>query len=256
MEKKEHAGFFGEIKSIKQRSYEIIIDGKKRLKGKMSYPDSPNFSNYDKIFNKSSLITDFIALYNEKIHWKQNYIYNEKQNLLKKSRYFPNGEMMSENIFSYDSNDKLIEENYYFKLSHKTRKTFEFDKKGRLVKENIINSTSSKFNRTRTFQYDNDENYNIVICKDFTADGFKKNEFISKYDKDNNKIEEIYHNPESLSKIFYKYDKFGNMIEEKWENHNPTKYEYSFDKMNNWIEKIVLKSNQPTHIIHREIGYW
>ena len=226
----------GNVKSVKEVSYEAVDKFGKITKGKKDW-----------------------AWYDSKSN--SNIKFDKKGNLIEYSDFSSEGELYSKHISTYDDNGKFIEEIKYDKDGKKVfitkikevengnaREYKRYDLEGNLILKGI-----SKY----------DDNHNLIESSRYKADGSLDSKIIYKYDENDNKIE--YSMYKSDGTLIYqdksKFDKNGNEVEVNYygsegELMAKANYQYTFDDKNNWITRTLIEDDIPKYIVEREIEYY
>ena len=211
-------------------------------------------------------------------------VFNRQRNMVLYLIYEANGSISSKNIYKYDDENNLIEEEIYYGDELSFRDLYTYNDKGKRIekttfdsdgnlslrqryvyndKENVIeeryHNNEDVFYNKIVFEYD-DKN-NVVEENHYDADDLHCIKINYKYDDNGNMIEEDHH--ALLNNMFdfknqFKYDEKCNVIEEIYLNHSATKriIEYEFDEKGNWIKSISYEDGLQQNIIIREIEYF
>lgn len=233
--------------------------------------ESNHTTKYDNKGNKIEVKDyDMPLESNETITYK----YDSKNNLI---------EEVSSNdkktVYKYNSQNRLIDKSEFnkyingFKLVGKD--TYKYDEKGNQIEFNSYNGDGSLRSKTLT-KYDNTNN--TKEWDSYSSDGTLNSKSLNKYDEKSNLLEirsyNFKGNLDNIStmkynefgimiemntgleyKEFYKYDNNGNEIEYS-AGGNKKFYQYTFDKMGNWIKQTEFENNKPTLLIERIIEYY
>jgi len=276
----------GKVKSIKEKTYEVVMKNGNIAKGKLigAYTNTT--------FNKKGNIVIEST-------------YNNVDELLKLDSLTYNVDGYSIIKKSYDSNDFLymkineklnrkgqlietIEKNFY--VNESPRKwVYDYDENGKLKETNSFEVTESNEVFICKWVYKNDTKNNFVEEIRYNKDGFYEWKQTSKYDSADNLIEEsnydsgnnltsriirkydekrnliksqIFHGIDVLyNKTSFSYDDFNNLTtineydsSEVLKTH--TTYEYTYDQSNNWIKRIGTENDSFSTIKEREIEYY
>lgn len=184
--------------------------------------------------------------------------------------------------FQYDKNGNNI-----YEISQNDRNVNKFDNKNNLIEHKISVSGSSYFGKW-IYKYDKNKNQIERI-------GYIGNDFIERwkhiYDTKNNRTEELMvdensDSTEHVRKIF-SYDEKGNIVNQMLQSNESNSkqcedffkydlnnnfiewkrivkegrteienYNYTYDKIGNWIEKSVYQEHVLKMVIKRRIEYW
>jgi hypothetical protein len=237
--------------------------------------------------------------------WKYYYKYNE-EGLLKRITTYYNSKLLSKEEYKYNNKNQLIETVYYSKpnpllshqdtsLSMQEREEYKYNQIGKLIEksfysidykpifEHINNPEAIELKSKYVYKYDKIGNKIESISYDIYEKISGKYQFI--YDTDRNMIyKKTYNKSGEIGDVWqYKYDKNGNKTEESNsqiiegsdfkifnEDGTPTDdflearfnlnikfiYEYTYDKNMNWIKRIIFRGENPTEIQEREIEYY
>jgi hypothetical protein len=130
----------------------------KSLETQTTYTALGNIESSDKFSVENGLITkqeSFDALGNPVYYW--SYEYDEKGNRNKATWHINN--VCIQNVYSYNNNDKLIEQTEINESNISTRWKFAYDDKGNITEETSIYSDGSEVKRTYTYEYDKQGNW-------------------------------------------------------------------------------------------------
>jgi len=197
-------------------------------------------------------MTWFSTLNNKDITQRDYFKYDDKGNMIKKSRYNyrdnRNDSTFWEHSYKYDNNGNLIEKNSN-KPDYRTsikKETCKYNWRGRKTEENWYGFDDS-LRLLYTFKFN--KNGNSVETIRYVEG--KQSKSKTKLDKKGNAIElNTFDDDGSVKyKYTYKYDKYGNMTEKLeydldgclWQEST---YSYKYDKTGNWIE---MSSEQENH---------
>ena len=218
-----------------------------------------------------------------KVH-TYNY-FDNKQNIIERRVYNPDGSLNYHEIYKYDDNNNMVEANSYKADKLSIKVILKYDTKNNLIEESEYNPDGSLYSKS-FYQYDNKGNRIEKSTYGANGDIESKNVFI--YDNNNNLIgekeENYYSKYKSSYEYSYIYDLKGNKIIEMYSskystrNYNTIKtYEYDeknrlieycdgndnieffkYDNQGNWIEKIKSKGKAkiPMTITERTIEYY
>lgn len=224
----------GNVKSIKETSYEAIQKDGKIVPGKRAKP-SWKKDTYRGFNRKGEIIEELI--YNTDGSLRSICTLKTlNKNSVAASIFKPSGELKFRQITNYNDQGKLVEK-VRFNLDGETlvRNLYLYNENG---------------NRIEDLQYLNSqENPSIKTTY--------------KYDMHGNKVEEYMYNPEGrlIAKWLSKYDEQNSLVEENYYYADGNLsaqevYSYEFDKKGNWIQQIVVSNDVPKYIVIREIRYY
>lgn len=191
---------------------------------------------------------------------KSIYQYNNK-GLVTKVRYKePKGAKV---LYIYDKTDNIIEEKLFRENDSIAQKrvTYKYDSNNNMI-ERIEYSGEVVFNR-RTFQYDKHKNIIAEKVYGYSMDDLH-GKFAYKYNKKNQRIEEITYSTTDTTDIshknFYSYDKKGKILKNKQYFLGKLDciytYKYEFDKHKNWIKRSTYKDGKIEKVYKRKITYY
>ncbi len=162
-------------------------------------------------------------------------VFSEVGNRLSYFTYGLSGELLSKSVYHYDTNGALINVMRY--------------------------RGDGGLNVTTVYQYDKVGNETGESNTDASGTLFMTAK--SKYDLNGNRI--VYDRYDLFGHLFlrsnFKYDKRGNEVQEReFDSHESlqfvTTWQYTaFDKRGNWIERVMLKNDEPRTVTVREIKY-
>ena len=257
----------GKVKSKNEVQYRAIDSAGEIYKGQIS---SRLFTLYDTNGNKTEEIfygTDDILKFNS------TYKYDNNRNLIERRyHYYPDSTQDHKLTFKYNEKGYNIEYNYtkFSNLNNKT--TFKFDSKGKQIESNEYDS-EGRLNRRLFYKYNDKGNleelnfYDLEIIRnqdtEYTYDSFEGRQTF-KYDSKGNKIQENYYY--SDNKLHYqnnyKYDNNGNEILInvcKQFDKSPSytwSSKYTFDKKENWTQRMMYFKGKLGWIVLRQIEYY
>jgi YD repeat-containing protein len=274
VKKNKNYEFKGNVKSYKEISYEAIkVHGGFNKGNKRRDNELNGLGHYDL----------FVVL-------------DKNHNVIESSQFDSDGNLIFKSTYSYNKNGNVIEaidndggySNYIYDEKgyligidfHIVKETYSIqkyvflnDNKGNLLERkgyDFYNRLSS----TSTFKYD--EHGNIIESKEYDIKGDLKTQYIYMYNESGKKTEEyvtgkvlisgkykgLYYGTYT-SKITYKYDENGNVIlqmiygeNDEIEYIRELEYIYQYDKIGNWITKMMLENEDPKFILEREIEYF
>lgn len=242
----------GNVKSIRTIPYSVIVEGNSVKKGDIYRGDIPQYENTTIVY---------------------------KQSMRVEYRFFSfNGDLKKYETYSYDNNRNLTEwTEYDIYENPQYVREYKYDAQGREVSGRVCASNDDYCLRNVLYDYTEPDTKKIQVESD---SGDLLRSYIIKYDKRGNLLSEekfdsknntIYlytftYNDENLliekkkdsQTITYKYNKSKDCIQEivcEGINCNTKTFEYTYDKHNNWIQKIEYLNQKPTIIIERTIDY-
>lgn len=188
--------------------------------------------------------------------WKYNK-YDDNGNILEGSRYGKDGklEIRMKWIFKYDAKGNVIEESQYSKQEWSKEKITP-NKFGVDVSK-ILDTSKKQQKGVDLSEYLSTSDTTQTKQKTSSDEWSFDYQWKYKYDNKGNKIEECEYDKDGTleNKFTYKYDDNGNKIEGKGEKSNG-KYEYVFDKLENWIIRTAFENENPTYVVERKIKYF
>lgn len=272
-----------QIKELRESTHEPFIKA-----GKIEYRSKiAEFSFLtSSVFNeKGQLIKE--SRFNSKgnLEWKAINKYDVHGNVIERDVYNPVGYLLSKKISAFDAKGKLIgSKEFDADENLLSKETSSFDSDGnqilvtyKLTKGNSIKTVERVFDqRNRNIEnsyftngsleskdirgYDSIEN-----CIEFTEFYPLRNEQNTiryRYDKQNNKIEEVSsRNNLVTSRSLSRYDKKNNLVETSTYGVmgnliTQQKHQYQYDDEGQWIRQIIMINNNPTSVILHEIEYY
>lgn len=203
---------------------------------------------------------------------KINYTYNQKGDLIKEGDYqytytqTPKGLKVNKyyvmlknysklfETYLYDKNNNLIEWTSCYPQNEQVefKKTYTYDENGNLISHGYYEGDRTKLH-SLTCVYDEQNRLTSYLL-----DGFSTLNYKYEYNVTNNTVTEN----RNGRRYIYQYDIYGNVIEEhsykeSGELSSFYKYEYEYDRYNNWTKRTYLdKSQVPIQMIVREIKYY
>lgn len=157
--------------------------------------------------------------------------YNNENNLIEESEYTISGELLQKHIYEYSAG-KRTESNYDSKGNMYSKYVFKYNNKCWEVEELDYTQTGELYYTTIS-EYDAKGNY------------IKKKSV---------RIEE-----KETSESTFTYDNYGNVLTEKtiWSDGktNEFKFDYKYDKNNNWVEMVSYRNYIPYEMEVRSIIY-
>jgi len=213
---------------------------------------------------------------------KMIYFYDKRNNRIK-SKYYEDGESISERSYIYDENNLVIEtiatsQHYHTYI----KRTFKYDSNDNVIEESKFNSSGVITEKVLN-KYNN---YGDVIEEVLYKDGVKVSSF--KRDSTGNEIERVKYNSNGnvkdqtdwvynhygllaekililgeniRTRVVYFYDKKGILIKVLVYDINnklirKSKTTYKHDKNGNWIKKVEFSNGVPVKIVERSIEYY
>jgi hypothetical protein len=246
--------------------YGTIQKGKVRSYSEISYSAESRFGEIEKGERERTGRMQFRGVPDHMIK------YDDNGNQIEENRYKSDGslESMWTSEYEYDDKGNVIEKNRYGSYGWFWTSEYEYDDNENLVEEKDSNSEGVLESKT-TYEYDDNEN--LIEEKEyiFDKDGnpIVDSEHSYKYDDNGNLIGEMFFDCcELRNTISYKYDDNGNLIGEMFfdcceilllnnayddkgnqiemieydtsYSYYQETYKYEFDKLGNWIKKIVF----------------
>ena len=221
---------------------------------------------------------------------KITFRYDEKANLIRKTEYKPDGSLIVKENYKYNERDKVIEvQDINSEGVPADRWIYKYNNKGKRIEANRYKPDGNLYEK---IIYDYDNEGNIVEVNRFGENGNLEGRIYYVYDNKNDLIEaESYDsNGELEAKLFYKFiskfnpkkfNKYVNMLamesdvtiyevlifgrigieelqlfiaDESLDING--KYEYEFDKQDNWIKRIEFEDDSAKFVVEREITYY
>lgn len=249
----------GKVKSLREISYYIInkissVEKKSIIDGK----------NVLMLFNKEGYFTETTS-YNidNSIKHKNIYTYNNKKRHTETKRVDEKGILLTKYIPIYNEKGQKIEYYHYNPKGEVTQKsTFSYDEKGNLINKTTFDAKGEKLHEDN-LKYNNN---NLFIGNSFISFAYNEkqnNEYI--YDDNNRKIKSsssFYDIDNNLvSKVDFDYNENEDVIklrilDEKERPMTSLKFEYIYDKYNNWTKRTIMNSFTSTETTEREITYY
>jgi hypothetical protein len=247
----------GKVKLLVENSFEAEEKFGEIIKGKNLY--SYESRNHTIIFNKLGKISqekNTISAH------KIEYIYDDNNNLELKNSYDINKKLICQEIFKYDINGNCIEISNYKNLKINRLEKIKYDNFNNPIEENAYDISGKLTYKCKKEFKDN----NLIKKMTYLEDGNLYSVLKYKYDKNGNETESIWYNSlgEIEEKINNKYDSNNLLIEKtslnSWSEGQMYKWQftYKFDKNKNWVQKIVIRDNNPIlmSLEERRIEYY
>lgn len=109
------------------------------------------------------------------------YEYDDKNNLIKETRYYLNSEGYWYIIYKYDNSNKLIEKNEGDENRLRNKYIYKYDLKGRIIEDSTCNYFES-FNAFTKIKYTYNDNDDVIESKETSNMGSNKISNIYKYE--------------------------------------------------------------------------
>jgi len=277
----------GRVAMIKENSYRAIEKFGEIQKGERARKSLIGL-DYAKKFNKSGQMIEYSEYGTQDGHlvYKTSIAYDAKGKPQKNLSYIADNKLNLTGTYIYDENDRLIElaiyktdstlmgrynyryntqglvcvESYYRSDgSLEWKKNFDYNRRGQIIEEHLRHS-DKRFNRSIFYSFDKKGLLKEEIVKD--ADRLFNKRYVYNYNKKGQRISEESYNSRSqlYSRISYRYDKYGQKIEMKVyhpgkRTYQTYRYDYRYDKKNNWIQCIEYDNENPNYILERQITY-
>lgn len=167
-----------------------------------------------------------------------------------------------ETTYKYDEKNVLIESTSISSLGSYTSK-YEYSDSGKLAEENQYYSEDGGLFSKEKFKYDEKSNLIEIDSYDGKGDLTMKNLF--KYNEKKQIVEELREDSGMKMKFVYKYNVKNNVSEEDYflemkilskESNKNRKFDYSYDKNGNWVNKVIYENGQLKFLVEREIEYY
>ena len=276
----EWDGFKGPVKMVRQTNHRVKIQSGKIVPGKMTecLHDDDNLLY---IYNEKGVRLQYHQIGVDGSSHK--YICNDKGKIIRAASCDPDGNVLSESNSIYDSNDNSIEVIQIDFKTGKVNKTIrEFDNNGNMVVSISSNEDKSQVyrhvskynddgNQISSHQYSNDkltgyltykydEKGNNIEMQVYLPDGNLDYRQVYLYNEKGWLMEQkTYNGDGSLGNEYlqhiYERDSDGNLV---FKDKTPKgyRYEYEYDKHENWIKKIEFYKKFPVIMALREIQYF
>lgn len=282
----EKAALKGKVKILILESYKAeSIDGKVVPGVRSAYSSE----NYSKQYNEKGYLIEKIEYSSggTLIKYKHIFKYDKKENNVEQNTYYSNDTLYYKIIIRYDKYGNILTENTFddegnlesqIKFKYNKRKkisrieydqdkkmecknTYKYNEKGLISEDNRFLSDNKLF---RKFRYKYDEKGNQIEEKVYDPDDSLIYCNSWKYNDKGFKIEFTYTDIKKnklSNKHIYNYDEQGNPIEHtEYDSEgnlvNKDKWEYEYDKENNWTKKIEFLRGNPRFISIRKIEYY
>ncbi|MCG8734112.1 hypothetical protein [Tenacibaculum finnmarkense] len=250
---KNNVKYFLAIKYIAKDSFGIVLKNgiyKDKYDNLSEYEESISFNkegfvlnkiefNDGKIKSKEVFIRDSLNRKSQLKHFnskneftrKDIFKYNENGKINEMSGYNNNGNIIGKWIFVYEK-DKMTRIGYDSKGSMGSKHISSFNKLGELDELKYLDFDNSKLNYTDKFRYDKEQNTKTEFSTPHYSSGLDDTKWITKYNEK------------------------GDLIERILNDTYVTKFQYEYDKSNNWIKQIEYSEGFPRYIIERKINYY
>jgi YD repeat-containing protein len=100
-------------------------------------------------------------------HWDIYSTYDSNLNLIRSARVESPGDTTEVRNYSYDKNNHLISEKYYYGRKFSNRTDYSYDTKGKLTEERFYESDEQKVDVIINYEYDENRNTATEIALDF-----------------------------------------------------------------------------------------
>lgn len=223
-------------------------------------------------------LTDYITVvdeYNEDGMSTSQVIYDANKNIIDETCWIYNEDnlLLRVEFSNYDIHGCTKIECKYNEYAELIRTDF-FDKEFRIFQSVITTYYSSGHEHMNYFLDENeeetyiyefiyDDNNVLVESSGYDAVNNHKSKHTYDYDNNGNKIFEKWVDEKGNIEMIYEweYDKYNNLLKYTWSDgkhvFTSEKYEYSYDNLDNWVEKSVFnKENEKVQHIVREIEYY
>lgn len=233
--------------------------------------------------NKNTIITKRHA--NGSLLDKEVFQY-EKGLQIKKLKYNNKEKLADRTEYSYDAENRLIEEIYFKdKPIIQGRLSIEYDSNGNksaeayfdknykqiwktsFAYENNLLTNSKTYSSKGEVEFELNNVYNdkSLLVSKATSEPFNNNastKEVFEYDSNNNLISSTSYENGNLTYIhLYEYDEKNNLISETIKDKNESvlyskSTEYTYDQQSNWIKKRITLNNEKTFFVSRKIEYY
>jgi hypothetical protein len=272
-----------QIKELRESTHEPYIKaGKIEYRSKIaefSFLTSSVFNEQGQLIKESR--------FNSKgnLEWKAINKYDDRGNVIERYVYNPSGYLLSKKINAFDTSGKLIGSNELDDDENPLSKQISsFDSEGnqilatyKMVRGNSVKTVESVFDqRNRNIEnsyftngsleskdiHGYDSLGNCIEFTQFYPVRNEQNTIRYKYDKQNNKIEEVrVRNNFITSRSLSRYDKKNNVVETSTYGVmgnliTQQKHQYQYDDEGQWTKQIIMINNNPTSVILHEIEYY
>jgi len=258
----------GAVKNITETYFLPVLSGDTIKRGEQTTSESTFFESKGEeafmsyetkiFFNQQGNIMEFtISDPASDLLFKEVYEYTDNILTLKKGTL--NGDFFYKEIYQYNTKNKEIERNFYDAENHifETIITEYPDKNTIVEKVYTPENETSEFERISTFEKDLPT---MLVTK---LENSVTEKWVAEYDENGYLAgSKLYdENEELIQYTKSKYDEFGNEIE--FAMYTPEnqlisiyKYQYIYDKNNNWTQQATIINNYPEIITVRDIEYY
>lgn len=151
-----------------------------------------------------------------------------------KNYFYENDEIKEGNEYHFDKEKNLLEIILFDDMRNQKRKSVhQYDKKGNEIEVKLF--SKDKLSKKITYEYDDKNNQKKAIFYNIEGDIIAEKTF--KYDEKGNRIDEITSIQKDSSKIRYNF-------------------QYTYDKMDNWVKEELYQEGKLIQVTQREICYY
>lgn len=242
----------GQIKSIHTIEYKATKDAQKGEK----------FNEMTTAFNTKGNFTEMKVI-NELVQMTFKTSYDNNDNFIAMESINTEGKVTSKNESKYNEKGLKVED--ITKMPDGTvfqRMLFTYNDKGYEVERKMCGISDNSCSEKIISEYD--QKGNVVLEKTVRVLGGRMiDKSTYKYDEKGNKTEWLSYNErdELMEKTVYKYDTNNNEIEVSLYDafdvlEEKKTYKYTYDKQNNWTQKIEYINGTPNSISEQTIVYY
>lgn len=255
----------GDVKSVTETDYDAKewfgewVKGALKNKTFRAYDAKGNRTEY-RYYDATELVRSIVYTYtngnvSEAVYYKEDgvfeykdqYIYDEKGNLIEVSCSYADGSLRSKYMYTYDENGNRTEDSFFIgDGSINSKHLYSYDAQGNRVEELIYHSEGIlKYRSLCTY----DDEGNLIEVVTYDGEGELHSKALYSYDDKGNKTEQnnfsLYFNDDWLikSKYFnvYEYDMNNNWLKRTWSSE---------------VTKFGKTYPEPQSITIREITYF
>jgi hypothetical protein len=187
------------------------------------------------VYNPLGQLSETVSEDNNTKPITSKFTYSSITNLPSKEEFRKEGILLKVTHYMYDAtlNKTVIDSSYGANGKPYKSKLERYDASDNMLEQTLFDE---KADIVLKYEYTFDKNNNNVEFKSYGQGGVLEGDFMYKFDEKNNMVEE--------SK-FYAYKNAKDSLV----------YEYKYDSVGNWIEKITKHHNIPKNIVKRNIQY-
>ncbi|MBR1625696.1 MAG: hypothetical protein IJ681_00960 [Bacteroidales bacterium] len=254
----EQNGLNGNIKSIREISYQAFGNGDTVVKGEIIMGADINnyYAEYNIQGNQTSIINyDNLGEMTDKWIFR----YNSQKEAIGGNYYFKDNSLLDSTYYVKDNKGNILEFYHLFpdgRLRYKI--DYTYNRKNKVIEKKVFDHENLLYSVTKYIY----KHGNLIADSNYGRNNELQYFSIYSYDKNDRLILQQIHNADSSVNTTgtYGYNENDDIIYQTTEVPNEPKmtyrHTYKYDNHNNWIERITYINDSAAYITVRQIEYY